>query len=53
MPTRSRMARCSALLIGDHQRASHSAGRSSTPYSSTSAALDVYQCGRSHPPAWK
>ena len=28
MPARSRSARCSARVIGDHQRASHSCGRS-------------------------
>ncbi len=49
--TRSRMARCSALMIGDHQRASHSAWRGITrsPYSSSSGRLDSYQNGRSHP----
>ena len=46
---RSRIARCSALMIGDHQRESHSASRPSTPYSSTSPAFDSYQCGRSQP----
>ena len=53
MPARSRMARCSALMIGDHQRASHSASRLVTrsPYSSTSGAFDSYQCGRSQPAA--
>ena len=55
MPARSRMARCSALMIGDHQRASHSAVRRVTrsPYSSTSGALDSYQKGRSQPAASK
>ncbi len=45
MPARSRMARCSALMIGDHQRASHSASRRvmRSPYSSSSGALDSYQ----------
>ncbi len=45
------MARCSALMIGDHQRDSHSALRSiSRPaYRSSSAALQAYQFGRSHP----
>ena len=46
---RSRMARCSALMIGDHQRASHSASRPLSPYCSTSGAFDSYQSGRSHP----
>ncbi len=40
-------------MIGDHQRASHSAGRLCTPYSSTSFAFDSYQCGRSQPAASK
>jgi len=53
MPARSRMARCSALMIGDHQRASHSAWRPSTPYSSTSPAFDSNHCGRSQPAASK
>ena len=45
------MARCSALMTGDHQRDSHSAGRSiSRPaYRSSRAAFDAYQNGRSHP----
>ena len=46
---RSRMARCSALMIGDHQRESHSASRSATSNSSTSGPFDAYQCGRSQP----
>ncbi len=51
MPARSRMARCSALMIGDHQRASHSCSRGITasPYSPSSASLDAYQNGRSQP----
>ena len=42
IPTRSRIARCSALMIGDHQRDSHSASRGITrsPYSSSSGAFD-------------
>ena len=38
IPARSRIARCSALMIGDHQRLSHSASRPPTrsPYSSSS-----------------
>ena len=51
MPTSSRIARCSAFWIGDHQRRSHSCSRSSTPYFATSAAFDSYQWGRSHSPA--
>ena len=45
------MARCSALITGDHQRDSHSAVRSiSRPaYRSTRPELDAYQYGRSHP----
>ena len=45
------MARCSALMTGDHQRDSHSAGRSiSRPaYRSSSAEFDAYQNGRSQP----
>ena len=48
---RSRIARCSALMIGDHQRDSHSASRFVTlsPYSSSNPAFDSYQFGRSHP----
>ena len=48
---RSRMARCSALMIGDHQRDSHSASRRVTrsPYSSSRFAFDSYQFGRSQP----
>ena len=52
MPARSRIARCSALMIGDHQRASHSAlaaGDRASPYFASSGALDSYQCGRSQP----
>ena len=47
----SRMARCSALMTGDHQRDSHSAVRSiSRPaYRSSSGSLDAYQNGRSQP----
>ncbi len=45
------MARCSALITGDHQRDSHSAVRSiSWPaYCSSSPALEAYQNGRSQP----
>ena len=45
------MARCSALITGDHQRDSHSAGRSiSRPaYRSSKGALEAYQNGRSQP----
>src|SRR3981081_3159249 len=55
IPARSRMARCSALMIGDHQRASHSALRRVTrsPNSSSRSALDSYHCGRSQPAASK
>ena len=55
IPARSRIARCSALMIGDHQRASHSASRRPTrsPYSSSSGAFDSYHCGRSQPAASK
>ncbi len=37
-------------MIGDHQRDSHSAGRSiSRPaYLASSGSFDSYQCGRSH-----
>ena len=47
----SRMRRCSALMIGLHQRASHSCSRGITasPYSSRRPALDSYQNGRSQP----
>ena len=45
----SRIARCSALMIGDHQRASHSCSRPLRPYFSTSGAFDSYQNGRSQP----
>ena len=50
-PAASRIRRCSALMIGLHQRASHSCSRGITasPYSSRRCALDSYQCGRSHP----
>ena len=53
--TRSRMARCSALMIGDHQRESHSASRPFTwsANSSSSGSFDAYQCGRSQPAASK
>ncbi len=55
MPARSRIARCSALMIGDHQRDSHSAGRCviRSPNSSSSEAFDSYQNGRSQPAASK
>ena len=55
MPAVSRIRRCSALMIGDHQRASHSCSRGITrsPYSATRAALDSYQNGRSQPAASK
>ena len=48
-------ARCSALMMGDHQRASHSCSRRPTrsPYSSSSGAFDSYHCGRSQPTASK
>src|ERR1700677_45021 len=45
----SRIARCSALTTGDHQRESHSAVRPSTWYFSSSPAFDSYQNGRSQP----
>jgi uncharacterized protein YfiM (DUF2279 family) len=47
----SRMARCSALTTGDHQRDSHSAGRSiSWPaYRSSRFSFTPYQNGRSQP----
>src|SRR5213592_1615368 len=50
--TRSRIARCSALMIGDHQRDSHSASRGITrsPYSSTSPAFESYHQGRAELP---
>ncbi len=50
-PQASRMARCSALMTGDHQRASHSAVRSiSRPsYRPSSSSLQAYQFGRSQP----
>jgi hypothetical protein len=52
---RSRIARCSALMIGDHQRASHSASRGLTrpSKSASSFSLEAYQCGRSQPAASK
>jgi hypothetical protein len=55
IPTRSRIARCSALMIGDHQRDSHSAARGMTrsPYSSRSGLFALYQYGRSQPAASK
>ena len=42
-------------MIGDHQRASHSASRRPTrsPNSSSSGAFDSYHCGRSQPAASK
>ena len=45
------MARCSALMTGDHQRDSHSAGRSiSRPaYRSSRFSFEAYQNGLSHP----
>ena len=50
-PAASRIRRCSALMIGLHQRASHSCSRGITasPYSSTRPALVSYQNGRSQP----
>ena len=53
MPTRSRIARCSALMIGDHQRDSHSASRGITrsPYSPSREAFEPYQYGLSQPTA--
>ncbi len=53
MPADSRMARCSALMMGLHQRASHSLGRACTPYVSTSGALQPYHCARSQPASSK
>ena len=52
---RSRIARCSALMIGDHQRDSHSASRRviRSPNSSSSFSFDAYQWGRSHAAASK
>ena len=49
--TRSRIARCSALMIGDHHRDSHSASRGITrsPYSSSNGLFDSYHQGRSQP----
>ena len=49
MPAPSRIARCSALMTGDHHRDSHSAGLSiSAPaYFSSSGSLAAYQNGRS------
>ena len=54
-PARSRIARCSALMIGDHQRESHSASRGMTasPNSSSNGRLASYQKGRSQPAASK
>ena len=51
MAQASRMARCSALMTGDHQRDSHSAERSiSRPaYFSSNPELEAYQNGRSQP----
>src|ERR1700686_843025 len=45
MPTRSRIARCSALMIGDHQRESHSyrPGITRSPHSSSTGLLGAYQ----------
>ncbi len=42
-------------MIGDHQRASHSAARGITrsPYSASSGSLAPYQYGRSQPAASK
>ena len=50
-PAASRIRRCSALMIGLHQRESHSCSRGITasPYCSTRPALDSYQSGRSQP----
>ena len=50
-PAASRIRRCSALMIGLHQRESHSCSRGITasPYSSRRSAFDSYQCGRSQP----
>ena len=55
IPARSRIARCSALMIGDHQRDSHSAVRRviRSPNSSSKEAFDSYQNGRSQPAASK
>src|SRR5476651_2589363 len=55
IPARSRMERCSALMIGDHQRLSHSAERRVTlsPNSSSKGALESYHWGRSQPAASK
>ncbi len=38
-------------MMGDHQRASHSAGRgrARSPYPASSVRFDSYQCGRSQP----
>ena len=51
MPARSRIARCSALMMGDHQRESHSCSRGSTasPYSPSRASFEPYHIGRSQP----
>ncbi len=50
-PAASRMARCSALMMGDHHRASHSASRgiSIPAYFSSSPSFEAYHCGRSQP----
>ncbi|CAB5021852.1 unannotated protein [freshwater metagenome] len=50
-PAVSRICRCSALMMGDHQRASHSAvrGITASPNFSTRPALLSYQKGRSQP----
>ena len=50
-PAASRIRRCSALMIGLHQRESHSCSRGITasPYCSSRSAFDSYQCGRSQP----
>ena len=55
MPTLSRMARCSALVMGLHQRASHSCWRGwqASGYFSIRPALLSYHCGRSQPRASK
>ena len=55
MPTDSRICMCSALVIGDHQRASHSCSRGAHTSGnlSTSFAFDANHCGRSQPRASK
>ncbi len=47
IPAVSRICRCSALMIGDHQRESHSAvrGITASPNFSTSGAFTSYQNG--------